>query len=588
MYLMAMVHLVTTVPAMASNITNAEYYGTVQVVNNSTAETYVSSNITNISVTSLVDGGFIPSASNTTMAMQNTSGADVAFMPGYTTSAWMTWVSAIPDDGILNYVFYTGNITGGKVRYFPDTTGMTAIDDPTLELAANFTIEQAGYIDTSTGADKYLVEKDDAFTVYISDSSEITAAINSALAGNLTVYWRHQMTNATTGTCRSRPAIYNGTSYKYGDWAAAGAVWTTSSFDWAVNPWTTAAWRTFEIQGLEIGVEIHVAPGVGEGRTVKCSQVYATIDGNTIRPNGQGTATEIESVLPGGSDHWSVVDDTVADDADYVYTYAANPAVDIQKDTYLAEDMDVSRVIATGISSGEHKLQVTADGVDLKIYVDDVEEDTMALGGASVPDVASNWTVIENDVMPYMEYHRMTVGGNLRQYIVWEYDTTFTDQSGNSNDATPSFAVDSSDSDITASLITYQPITEAQAPAYSISDAPDFITTAPNLTATFSDTIAPTVPGADVITDVSASSSTPAQLPWVMIAGFVILVASISTTYILRKFGATSSVFIKLAIIAGLMGASISVGVFDFWMILFFLIISIAIGLASRPQETLG
>jgi len=555
MYLMALVHLFTAVPAIASDITNADYYGTVVVVNNSTANTTISSNITNMSVTSLVNGGFIPSAANTTLAMRTTSGADIAFQPGYTTSTWMTWVPSIPEDGILNYIFYTGNITGGKVRYFPGSTGMTTNDDPLIELGANFTIEQAGYIDTSAGADKYLVYKLGAFTIKVTNTEEITAAFDKD--GSVWTTPTSDTPNGWTNPANAYDdniATFANHNMGANIWSPYlelehGAIATNSVRFWVGT--SSGAWNAFDLDAFYDGIWNDVSDDVPAAGVWVSVALADTESVSSFRMRFRSTAASIHNV--------------------YELDYGLYPIV-----------------VATGISSGEHKIVVISDGTDFKLYVDDVEEDSIAIGASSVPNTAGNWTCLDNDVMPYMEYHRITVGGNLRQYIAWEYDTTFTDLSGNSNDATPSFAVDSSDSDITASLTTYQPITEAQAPAYSISDAPDFITTAPNLTSNFSSTIAPTIPGADVITDVAASSSTPAQLPWVMIAGFVILVASISSTYVLRKFGATASVFIKLAIIACLMGASVSVGVFDFWMVLYFLLPAIAIGLASRPQETLG
>ena len=140
------------IPLWASNISLANYFGTILVVNNGTAETYQSSNITNIKVASFIDGGYVASASNTTMAMRTTSGADVPFMPGYGASAWMTWVPSIGNAASLSYIFYTstaGNITGSDLFYFPGAAGMTTLESPTLELAGNFTIEQAGYYDTN-------------------------------------------------------------------------------------------------------------------------------------------------------------------------------------------------------------------------------------------------------------------------------------------------------------------------------------------------------------------------------------------------------------------------------------------------------
>ncbi len=67
-------------------------------------------------------------------------------------------------------------------------------------------------------------------------------------------------------------------------------------------------------------------------------------------------------------------------------------------------------VTATGVSSGVHTIQVVADGTNLKIFVDTIEKDSSVLGGVGVPDNANNITILQNDVMPYMEYLKVTVG----------------------------------------------------------------------------------------------------------------------------------------------------------------------------------
>jgi len=61
-------------------------------------------------------------------------------------------------------------------------------------------------------------------------------------------------------------------------------------------------------------------------------------------------------------------------------------------------------VTATGVTSGLHTIEVIADGADMKIYVDTVEEDSVSLGVVSVADNANGWVVGQNDVLPYMEY----------------------------------------------------------------------------------------------------------------------------------------------------------------------------------------
>jgi len=64
---------------------------------------------------------------------------------------------------------------------------------------------------------------------------------------------------------------------------------------------------------------------------------------------------------------------------------------------------------ATGVTSGEYVIRVEADTIDMKIYVDDVEEDSVALVGANVTDTGDDWAMDENTVMPYVEYIKIWV-----------------------------------------------------------------------------------------------------------------------------------------------------------------------------------
>jgi len=59
---------------------------------------------------------------------------------------------------------------------------------------------------------------------------------------------------------------------------------------------------------------------------------------------------------------------------------------------------------ASGVASGEYTIMVTADTIDMKIYVDSVEEDSVALVGANVTDNANIWVVNTNTTMPYIDY----------------------------------------------------------------------------------------------------------------------------------------------------------------------------------------
>lgn len=63
---------------------------------------------------------------------------------------------------------------------------------------------------------------------------------------------------------------------------------------------------------------------------------------------------------------------------------------------------------ATGVESGVHVVRAKADTVDLKLIIDG-NEHSIALSGASVVDNANDWQVMQDNVMPYMEYLKLEV-----------------------------------------------------------------------------------------------------------------------------------------------------------------------------------
>jgi len=60
-------------------------------------------------------------------------------------------------------------------------------------------------------------------------------------------------------------------------------------------------------------------------------------------------------------------------------------------------------LVATNVTSGVHTMMIYSDGVELWMDIDDVEQDRV--GASSIPDTGNNWTLFENDVMPYVYYY---------------------------------------------------------------------------------------------------------------------------------------------------------------------------------------
>lgn len=114
-------------------------------------------------------------------------------------------------------------------------------------------------------------------------------------------------------------------------------------------------------------------------------------------------------------------------------------------------------VTAVGVTSGAHTIDTTADGVNLKIYLDGVEADSVAMGAASVPDNANNWVVMSVAV-PYLDYFKHSVGGAL---VAWYQPATMIqgtilpDREGAAENATITFGANGS------LTITYGAVTSA-------------------------------------------------------------------------------------------------------------------------------
>src|SRR4030042_6044344 len=117
---------------------------------------------------------------------------------------------------------------------------------------------------------------------------------------------------------------------------------------------------------------------------------------------------------------------------------------------------------------------------------------------------------------------------------------------------------------------------EAKAPAYAIGDPGDFITTAPNLTGEFRTDVTSTWWGFDIWNDAATASSTPVSLPLMIVSGFILLVASLTSSWMMRRFGSGGH-FAKTAIIFGAMGICVAVGMYDWWMLVIFAVLAIAL-----------
>ena len=175
--LLSLVLLIVLMPvtAFGAGVSGALWRGTVRITNSGSTVTDVIATA-NINSQALIDNGY--AADNLSDVAVQYGGNDVAFMPSVNSSyPWAFAVDSISAGLNIDYSLYSGNATGGLIRYFPDDAGMSANYSATLELADNFTIEQSGWVDTSYSANKTLILKPDAFKTYISAAGNITSTM---------------------------------------------------------------------------------------------------------------------------------------------------------------------------------------------------------------------------------------------------------------------------------------------------------------------------------------------------------------------------------------------------------------------------
>jgi len=452
--ILAVIGLVALVPfaVIASDIDNANWLTRIRSANSGSEATDIWQTFS-LSTEDMISVGML-NGTATDAAMKLSGGDDVAFMPSLNST--YPWVVEIPSIGASSQVdlyLYSGNVTGGELRYFPDGDGMTVTDSDTLEIGDNFTIEQKGWIDTDNGSDKNLVYKPEAFRTYISGTSNITSELCFALtldpdgegsASERTVvggatgwqvssddsdatytsvpgvsscddlYTAENQTavgdiDSVTLWIRHKSSTYSmyalvkthATVYAY-DEGVEGA-WHDSSEVLANNPNTGVPWTWDEVNNMEIGVRGTQASS--------CAKVWAVISGH----------------------------------------------------------LDVT---AESVLNGEYTVTTTADTDNLTISVVGASgtfTDTTALGSVTTANTTYDWVFCENDAMPYMEYTEITIDAAQAGKWEWEYAATFEDQSINDNIAYPTFRTASSNEDVILTIQSQVSLLEGEEPSTQVT-----------------------------------------------------------------------------------------------------------------------
>ena len=449
--------LLPSIAVIAADVSQAEYVTEIVVTNAAVTQKTNITTTVNLTTSDLIDSGMLNDDADDA-ALLATGAVDAPFMPGYDTNPWLFFVDSIPLLTNENYYLYTGGASGGEIRYFPDTAGMTTSDHASLELGDNFTITLSDvWIDTTAGASKYILYKTDAIELYVDASTSgkigltipeqnYTTNLKPNAAGdycNISGELGSACPNHYLNVDDTPGASDDDSSYVYD--STSGMVWdayniedftlpTGQSIDYVRafirSRSTHSTYQSYSQSGFRLGT----TETFGTKRTNALSLQWT---------NWTETITK-----PGGGD-WSEADvdslQLLAGSEEYVTGYSRIT----QTYAIVYHSLPEVTVSLTGITSGEYDITITADGTDLELTVGTSTNST-ALNSVIVTDNANDIISFENDTVLYAGSQEIEIDGVQKQFVEWQYGTTFTDQSGNDNDATPTFRTTGSDGDVTA------------------------------------------------------------------------------------------------------------------------------------------
>lgn len=527
----------------ASDITDALYTGTIQASNNSTLASNVSANFT-LNTAGLIAAGHLNAGATNVVARDN-SGYDIAVMPGYGSNPWVIWYDSIPAISSQSAYIYTGNVSGGKVYYFPGNGGMTVPDNASLEwgTAGNFTV-QCSFNPTST---ENILLKTDAIKINGCGDGAVYASTYNGTSANIT--FRPNAAGDVTQLTPSAGNNYscvsddndatyvstNGTTNKYDLYNITNHT-TQKGFIDSVTVYLRI--KTNNVSYLTAGKPIWYIGGVS----------YNGTDLSTFSTSFY-TVSQTYTTSPATSLPWTWA---ALDSAQFgVWLYGSNASsVSSCADVWYSVSQGTGVCEVTGVTAAEHTFKLGLSGGTLSFQVDSGTPDTAAFTG-NVTNNANNWIIGDDNITPYIVSASMGVGASVVSAWAWEYGATFNDSIG-SNDATPVFRTTSSDSDVTTTLISYSPVNLAVADAGTISTWPSMITAAPDQPTTMY--TEDTHPGIffEPMVDAVWPDSIPVSFFWYNFAFLIILAAGILSFYLMAS-KSQNGLFLKCIITAVIM-----------------------------------
>ena len=291
--------------------------------------------------------------------------------------------TTIPASGQVNLVFATGNTDLTSMDIVTGYGGyITRADTPTWELGNNFEVETSSYISTVLAmVGNSIVRKSSSFKTYVDAAGSVTSEVYGAS-------W-------VQPTSTNDP----------------GAAWGNDANAIDGNTGTVALTSTnFGYSGyLETPHAV-----------ISCNQIrfYApktnteTIDVDVYDDDTTSWINVYEGAYTANA--WEVKNVPVAplnlSNIRVRFNWAGIMNPELAEIQYGQETVAAS--VTAAVASGSHTVKTTADGANLKLYIDSVEEDSTAFAG-TVIDNNNDIIFNQNNVCSWFDYIKWTVSGTL-------------------------------------------------------------------------------------------------------------------------------------------------------------------------------
>jgi hypothetical protein len=347
----------------------------------------------NLNGLSLNGAGYILSSGLDTNMQFGTN--NVGYM--ISTTRAFALVSSLPALGQLETDLYTGYTTDGvnpqtSIPIMVGNTGyITDNDLAALEFGNNFAAEFNGYIDTSSGASKYLLYKDSAYELSV-NGGYITSDI---------------MNQSTLGADGNGVALcyLNNTTFRGGSRFNSFSGTIDSAKVYLSKASSPTGTLTMTVRAVSDDSLIGTL-GTLDVSTLTGSMVEKTFSSPVAVSVSQDIRVLAEYTNGSAVNYVAVGNTASAGKIASTYTTSYTDSNNVG-----AILISIGKSVTNALASGTHTVKAYADGTNLKLDIDGSNVQSTTLSGATVANNANNWIINQNNAIPSMTYYKHTVSG---------------------------------------------------------------------------------------------------------------------------------------------------------------------------------